>query len=237
MPVLIAAGTTELDLVRPLASRLLEDGGEVRCYLEEDDHELRQEGCKVAVGDLTDDVTLEGALTNVHTFIPVLPDPALIVDEASVEILSRIGRAWASAASRSNIEQTLLPIPSIARSQSVLGRAYSDIEQSFHHACDPLCIMLIGWLLGEERSVRDLNFSEIDVTYVGDLAAALATADSLERIEGTISLRSGSIRAAHNGQARLEPSKLVREALSAKVTFDSSGFDRLGIKPTASVES
>lgn len=235
MPVLIASGATELDLVRPLAFRLLEDGGEVRCYLEEDDHELRQEGCKVAVGDLTDDVTLEGALTNVHTFIPLLPDPALIADANSVEILRKIGTAWASAASRSNIEQTLLPVPSITRSQSVLGRAYFDIEESFRQACDPLCIMLTGWLWGEGRSVSDFGFSNLQVTYVSDLADALAAADSLERIDGTINLGSG-IAPAVSREAGLEPSDLVREALSEAVNLDSSGFDRLGIRPS-SVES
>jgi hypothetical protein len=235
MPVLIAAGNTELDLVRPLAFRLLEDGGEVRCYLEEDDHELRQEGCKVAVGDLTDDVTLEGALTNVHTFIPLLPDPAVIVDESSVEILQRIGLAWASAASRSDIEQTLLPIPSISRSETVIGRAYSDIERAFREACDPICILLTGWLWGEERPIRNFNFPHIEVTDVRDLFMALAAADNLERIEGVVELGGASV--PETDSERSEPSKLLQEALTSVVRIDSSGFDRLGIKPSASVES
>jgi hypothetical protein len=236
MPVLIAAGNTELDIVRLLAFRLLEGGGEVRCYLEEDDHELRQEGCKVAVGELTDDVTLEGALTNVHTFIPLLPDPAFIVDESSVEILLQIGSTWASAASRSNIEQTLIPIPSVSRSQTLLGRAYSDIEESFVEACDPLCILLTGWIWGENRPIQNLNFSNIDVTYVGDLVDALAAADDLERIDGIVELGGSPITSRDSG-AKLEPSKLLQEALSEKVSIGSSGFEKLGIKPSASIES
>lgn len=235
MPVLIAAGTTELDLVRPLAFRLLEDGGEVRCYLEEDDHELRQEGCKVAVGDLTDEVTLEGALTNVHTFIPLLPDPAVIVDESSLEILQSIGLAWASAASRSNIEQTLLAIPSISRSETLIGRAYSDIERDFREACDPICILVTGWVWGGERPIRNFNFPNIEVTGVQDLVAALVAADSLERIEGVVELGGTSVPGTDSGSA--EPSKLLQEAFTSSVRIDSTGFDRLGIKPSASIES
>lgn len=234
MPVLIAAGTTELELVRPLAFRLLEDGGEVRCYLEEDDHELRQEGCKVAVGDLTDDVTLEGALTNVHTFIPLLPDPAVIVDEYSVEILQRIGLTWVSAASRSNIEQTLLTIPSISQSETVIGRAYSEIERAFREVCDPLCILVTGWLWGEERPIRNFKFSNIEVTNVRDLVMALVAADNLERIEGVVELGGASVPESDSG--RSEPSELLQEALTSVVRINSSGFDRLGITPSASVD-
>ncbi len=80
MPVLIAARSADLDLVRPLARLLRSGGGEVRCYLDTDDHELRDLGCKIAVGALDDAYNLEAALTRVHTFIPLLPDPFDIHD-------------------------------------------------------------------------------------------------------------------------------------------------------------
>ena len=98
MPVLIAARSADLDLVRPLARLLRSDGGEVRCYLDTDDHELRDLGCKIAVGALDDAYKLEAALTNVHTFVLLLADPFDVRTPEDLGQLRDMGLASAEAA-------------------------------------------------------------------------------------------------------------------------------------------
>ena len=150
MPVLIAAHGTDLDLVRPLARRLRDGGGEVRCYLDTDDQELRLLGCKIAVGALDDPYNLEAALTNVHTFVPVLADPFAVHDPADLAILRATGLAAAEAAAASDLAQTILPVPQLPKGhpiQAVVG----EIEQSFDSGVRPLCLLRTGYLWGEGR--------------------------------------------------------------------------------------
>src|ERR687896_768389 len=137
MPVLISGSLEEIDLIRLLAQRLREDGGEVRCYLDDDDFELRNIGCKIAVGDLEDGTNLEGALTNVHTFIPIMRDPAKILAE-DVPRFEEVAEAAHSAAAASAIVETILSLPAIERSSSALGPVFARIAETFRRDIRPL---------------------------------------------------------------------------------------------------
>ena len=150
MPVLIAAHGTDLDLVRPLARRLRDGGGEVRCYLDTDDQELRMLGCKIAVGALDDAYTLEAALTNVHTFVPVLADPFAVHNPADLADLRATGLAASEAAAASDLAQTILPLPLLPEGHPIQS-VVSEIEQSFERGVRPLCLLRTGYLWGEGR--------------------------------------------------------------------------------------
>lgn len=67
MPVLITGATGLVG--RALASRLLDEGAQVRAYIRRDDHELRAAGVHIAVGEICDVPRLESALTRVHTIV------------------------------------------------------------------------------------------------------------------------------------------------------------------------
>lgn len=195
MPVLIAAHGTDLDLVRPLARRLREDGGEVRCYLDTDDQDLRVLGCKIAIGALDDAYTLEAALTNVHTFVPVLMDPFAVNDGADLAALRATGVAAAEAAAASDLAQTILPVPLLPEGhpiQAVLG----EIEQSFETGVRPLCLLRTGYLWGEGRpfpaalAAAKAAGAELDpgvcvcVVERPTWASVIAAADDREGVQG-----------------------------------------------------
>jgi hypothetical protein len=149
VPVLISAASDDLGIVVPLARRLREDGGEVRCCLPEDDYELRAIGCKVAVCHPLDEMNLEASLTNVHTFVPVLPDPAAIDDPEVLELLLAYGRTAARAAGDASIEQTILCVPAVPETHPV-GRAFADIAADFRSAVRPLCVIRTGLVWRED---------------------------------------------------------------------------------------
>lgn len=238
MPVLISADRLELDLVRPLARRLVQDGGEVRCYLEEDDHELRQEGCKVAVGDLTDEDTLEAALTNVHTFIPILPDPAVLLEDKDLVILEEIGLAAAGAAERSGINQTILSIPGLAAA-SELGAVYRKIRERFEDRVNPLCLITTGMLWGDSRPFRGAVGSlhhdqEVDVVHADEFVQVLAAADDREDLNGAWELagervRSGVLAASLGASGESQTSSLLSKALSPSTPLGNSAYDEFNV--------
>jgi hypothetical protein len=196
VPVLIAAASDDLGLVVPLARRLREDGGEVRCYLPEDDGELRHLGCKIAVGHPLDEMNLEASLTNVHTFVPVLPDVAGIDDAETLELVAAYGRVAARAAGDSSIEQTILPVPAIPESHPI-GRAFADVAAQFLAAARPVCVIRTGlvWrpdgpLAAGMRSLGaalppDLEGSVVSAVALDDLVALLAEVDDREDTHGT----------------------------------------------------
>lgn len=189
MPVLIYAPLTEMDIVRPLAEELISAGGEVRCYLEDDDFELRQIGCKIAIGELTDDMNLEAALTNVHTFLPLFPDPAAIVTDADLENLCTIGDSAVQAAAASSHAQTILAIPALVRTDSELGRAYRQIADGFADI-HPKALFEIGLLWGPNRPFTQVagSFKDelmLSVLNMEGLVAALTRADDHEDLDGT----------------------------------------------------
>lgn len=103
MPVLIAARQDALDLVVALAEILRSDGGEVRCYLEEDSHELRTLGCKIAVGRLDDPETIAGALTNAHTLVGLLQG----ADISGLMPRSDFAKALSAALAETPVEQVI----------------------------------------------------------------------------------------------------------------------------------
>lgn len=196
MPVLIAARSSALDLVRPLARLLRADGGEVRCYLDTDDYELRELGCKIAVGALDDAYNLDAALTRTHTFIPVLPDPFEVVDADDVAQLRAVGLAAAEAAESSDVARTILPIPVLPDAHPVQP-AYDEVAKAFSAGRKPLCRIRTGALLGPDRPLAALLQAVqahnvevpasviLSVLDVDAWAATLAAADDREELDGT----------------------------------------------------
>lgn len=174
MPVLIAAQRADIDIVRAVASRLRQAGGEVRCYLDDDDHELREMGCKIAVGLLDDAYTLSGALTNVHTFMALMPDSMTWPDPVFVE---QVGGAWASAGGPADIEQTIIAL-------SQMGDAFRVIESEFQKACDPLTVIKTRLVVGAERPLKPGRGSTVTAVQVDKLGEVLACADDNEGLTG-----------------------------------------------------
>lgn len=192
MPVLIAAVNRDLDIVVPLASKLLAGGGEVRCYLEYDDHELRTMGCKIAVGDLDDVYTMGAALTNVHTFIPLLADPLSFTGDSTG--LAAFGAAAAEAAVAAGPEQTILPISTAGEAGHPVFEALRAIEESFREAVKPLLTLRTSFIVGPERPLRIAGPGkaehEVPCITVEALTTAIAAADDLEGTQDTQTLES-----------------------------------------------
>lgn len=186
MPVLITAVNRDLDIVIPLAAKLLTGGGEVRCYLEYDDHELRTMGCKIAVGDLDDAYTMGAALTNVHTFIPLLADPLSFTDAS--DQLTSFGAAAAEAAADAGLGQTILAISVAGGKGNAIFDAMREIEEAFLSSVKPLCVLKTGFIAGADRPLRLAGSSDpgkkVSAVEVVDLVAAIAAADDRERIDG-----------------------------------------------------
>lgn len=195
MPVLIAAHASDLDLVRPLARRLRSTGGEVRCYLDTDDHELRDLGCKIAVGALDDAWNLEAALTNVHTFVPVLADPFWIAGAEALDKLKAAGLAAAQAAEAADLAQTILPLPVLPLGHPIQA-VQAEVERAFE-GIRPLCRLRTGFLWGDDRPLPRVlrsakkNGAElppsvcVSILAVGEWAATIAAADDREHLHGT----------------------------------------------------
>lgn len=186
MPVLILGEVADLDLIRPLAARLRADGGEVRGYLDDDDYELRNMGCKLAVGRLDDEVTLEGALRGVHTFIPVLPDPLRLVDESALSWFELVGTSAATAAGAARIPHTILAMPGVQEVD-----VFKRVESMFEEKCHPLCTIRTGLLWGPERPlpqvVRGLGSVDMSISILRlhDWVMLLAAVDDRESVDGT----------------------------------------------------
>lgn len=206
MPVLIAAVNRDLDIVVPLAAKLLEGGGEVRCYLEFDDHELRSMGCKIAVGDLDDAYTMGAALTNVHTFVPFLADPLSFA--ADLGQLTAFGRAAAEAGAAAHLAQTILPISAAGEPGHPIFDALRAVEETFRRLVNPLCVLRTGFVAGPDRPLSPTepqgsqdNVSAVEVT---DLVAVIAAADDRERIEGDWELAGSLVSVmAESGSDRI----------------------------------
>ena len=192
MPVLIAGFERDLDIIRPLAEALRAEGGEVRCYLEDDDHELRSFGCKIAVGRLDDADTLTAALTNVHTFVPMLSDVATFTGHVTIERLDGFVKAIEVAIAESDISQCIAPIS---------GVAAGALAEILEHACDavrgasfPACLIKTGFITGDERplSIAVAEGSDpaasLAVSSVETLVATIVAADDLEELEGELTL-------------------------------------------------
>lgn len=249
MPVMIVCGPAELDLARPLAARLREDGGEVRCYLEDDDWELKETGCKIAVGDLTDDMNLEGALYNAHTFVPLLPDPVSVRTAAEAELIAHLARIWSKAAARSNIEQTVLAIPAMGGGGSV-GEAFREAEVSFRKAVSPLCTLRTGLLWGPERPLPRVlrgwgdaapQEGKVSVLSIEDLVSLVAAADDREHLDGTWEFGGADYSVTHLAEIAgdglsEEPSVGAEECLRAVIEIGNSATGELGIEASSLVD-
>lgn len=70
MPVLITGATGLVG--RALASRLHEEGAEVRAFVRRDDPPLRAMGAHLAIGEACDVEKLSSALTQVHTLVHLI---------------------------------------------------------------------------------------------------------------------------------------------------------------------
>lgn len=204
MPVLLFAAQTELDLVRPLAARLRTDGGEVRCYLEEDDYDLRALGCKIAVGELDDAVTLEGALTGVHTFIPILPDWGGVRGEEELDRVWKISECASETAAATPVEQTILPLTDLPGVEGWFGEWFRKIQELFVSRVHPLLILKTAFLWGPERPLakavrkgaEDAGPHILSVIDVEEWVSAVAAADDLENIHGIRELKGRKVSIA-----------------------------------------
>lgn len=248
MPVLVAARSEDLEVARPLALSLRFQGGEVRCYLEADDYELRDAGCKIAVGDLEDEMNLEASLTNVHTFIPLLPDPLDLHDEESLGFLERFGRQAAEASASAGIEQTILPLPGLPETSPV-GRALERIEALFLEAGPPTCVLRTGLVWGRGRPLcnvaraiksdpelaRGWKDGRLSVIRVEDLVAALVAADDFEHLHGSWELGGQPYRLSEllelvdDEGPRRAPTDWVRALLESELIVGSTAFEKLSI--------
>lgn len=253
MPVLLYGPSGEIDLVRRLATRLRSDGGEVRCYLEEDDYDLRAVGCKIAVGPLEDVSSLEAAVTNVHTFIPVLPDPAGIGDDDELARARLLGEVAASAAAASNVEQTIVPLPGISRAEGVLANGFAEIEHGFVTSVRPLFLLLTGLLMGAgrplEAALRSLKRgreptaygrAELSILSSDEWVELVAAADDREEVNGEWEFGGRSFRIAdlieavpEDGPTR-EPSLWLGRILESGLVLGSSAAEviRVPAPPT-----
>jgi NADH dehydrogenase len=85
LPVLITGASGEVG--RALARRLLDDGAQVRAYVDRDDAELRAWGVHVAVGAYDSVEHIEAALTQVHTLVHLVgaTKPARDLERLNVE--------------------------------------------------------------------------------------------------------------------------------------------------------
>jgi hypothetical protein len=183
-------------MVRPLARLLRSEGGEVRCYLDTDDHALRELGCKIAVGALDDAYNLEGALTNVHTFVPLLPDPFDQWSPEDLGYLRDVGLAMAEGAAGAGIAQTILPIPALPPGHPSAA-VFAEVATAFEASVHPLCQLRTGYLWGDERPILDLlNAARhhgvdlpttvcLSILGIEEWATAIAAADDRENLDGT----------------------------------------------------
>ncbi len=223
--------------------RLLGDGGEVRCYLDEEDHDLRSAGCKLAVGMLGDEVNLEAALTNVHTFIPVLPDPLRLDDADALASLRSFGIAAAEAAGSAGIEQTILALPRLPAAANPLTEAFDEIASAFAAAVRPLCILRTALVWSEDRPLASIvrrlrgHGPSLPVVSSGEVALALAAVDDREETHGEWELGGRSYPVgelaglAGAGPAR-EPSLWVAGILAAPMpVMGHSGSEEFGVPP------
>ena len=245
MPVLIAAASDDFGLVVPLARRLREDGGEVRCYLPEDDGELRHIGCKIAVGHPLDELNLEASLTNVHTFVPVLPEIAAIDDPQTLELVLAYGHAAARAAADSSIEQTILSVPAVPVAHPV-GRALEGIADAFVTQCRPVCVVRTGLVWRSDgplaAGMRALDGAlpgpeqpVISVVTRDDLVALLAEIDDREDTHGTWdfggqALTLGDLRRVGWGDGPAVPfGPWMREILASGLVAGGSAESEFGV--------
>lgn len=249
MPVLILAGIEDIDIVRPLAARLLEGGGEVRCYLDDDDYELRNMGCKLAVGSLVDEMNLEGALTNVHTFIPLFPDPVRLTTQSDLDALERLGSTVASAAGSARISQTILAIPAIADAANPLRAPFAEVERCVAEAVDHVCMLRTGFVWGgnrpftecmralrgrQEGSLPGGGRSLIGVVRAEDLADLICAADDREQLQGVWEFGGTGYRLsklptfAGEGRERA-PSAWLEELLALDCLAGSSAATEFGV--------
>ena len=239
MPVLIFAAAADLDLVLPLASRLRGDGSEVRCYLDDDSYELRNIGCKIAVGRLDDDANLEGALTNVHTFIPFLPDPALITDETAAKEMLEMARGVVRAARGSEIPQTIVALPGFEERYGSIPAAYVAARDEFIEQLTPLCTILTGFLWGPGRPFTRMvsqipGDASVGVTSAENLANVLAAADDREQIDGVWEFASPAtsvkeLQSSAPQSERLEPPPWIVELVARGFHVGSSAAEELGV--------
>ncbi|MCA1839796.1 MAG: hypothetical protein LC723_05630 [Actinobacteria bacterium] len=222
MPVLISGFERDLDIIRPLAARLVSGGGEVRCYLEDDDHELRSLGCKIAVGRLDDDSTLEAALTNVHTFVPLLPDALSLVDLDASGRLEGMIAAIESALSFAKVASCIAAISAMGRPP--ITNQLDDLTLHLSQMDVPTCIVRVGTMIGEERPVRyaSQEGTKIRAVTVPMLIDVIAAADDLESDDETLQL-GGILVEADLGASGWEG--------RAKATshLDNSALDRFKI--------
>jgi hypothetical protein len=242
MPVLIFGGIEDVDLFLPLATKLRDDGSEVRCYLDDDSYELRNIGCKIAVGRLDDETNLEGALTNVHTFIPFLRDPVRVADGNAAEEVLEIARSVVGGAEGARIPQTIVPLPAFDEVDGEVPKAYAAAKEEFLNRVSPLCVIRTGFVWGPERPftgmIPAIPGDEIDrgtsVTRVEDLASVLASADDREQIEGIWDFASAPVplqelKAAGSGQATLQPPPWLLGLLRHGFVVGSSAAEELGV--------
>ncbi len=184
MPVLIAAAAPDLDIVYALATLLRADGGEVRCYLEEDDHELRQIGCKIAVGDLDDAFRLDAALTNVHTFVPIFADIFTII--GNPPLFRGFAKAAAEALAASQIEQVILPISGLVPEANEVTSVVQDAVKMLSEAGVPACVIRTGLITGPDRPSASLRYRVgANVVPIDLLASVLKEADDREGTHGS----------------------------------------------------
>lgn len=189
MPVLMTAHARDLDVVRAVAGELSEGGGEIRCYLEDDDHLLRNIGCKIAVGRMDDADTLAAALTNVHTFLALAPDP-LSFD--AVEGLEAALGAWASAAEEARVAQNILAVGAAAPPDDRVAAVLAAAPKLFA-AVSPLCVIECGLLMGDDRPIHLPGQIQARVLPLEDLARGVREVDDRESSQGSVRLTGQSM--------------------------------------------
>lgn len=222
MPVLITAFDADLDLVRPLASLLLQGGGEVRCYLEYEDHELRNMGCKIAVGSHEDDETLAAALTNVHTFLVFAPDQLSFRPDEATQ-LRGFFKAASMAVKQAPVDQVIVVASGVEMADDPIASAMAQGPSHFSDVA-PLCILLCSLIDREVQGPQnDSPFPAMVVTSQR-LVQVVAAVDDRERTEGSWVLAGERADALRGDLSSPRLASLAKSSLSL-VNSDFSVLD------------
>lgn len=217
MPVLITAHPSDVEIVRAVAARLREAGGEVRCYLEEDDYELRSIGCKIAVGRLADYTNLDAALTNVHTFMPLLPDGVTI--ERHLEEYRQFAGSILAAGKEAHVEQTIVALPGLRPPGNDVSTLVEGLESALDAALKNLCLIRVG-VITTRRHGGPGTASGVPAATIEELVEVLTAADDHEGLSGTFELArfEAELAGLPDGSSYLQAVASARLRLSNSAT-------------------
>ena len=189
MPVLVTA--PDQSLSRRVATRLLDEGGEVRVFGSADTSSLRARGAFVATGDPDDEGRLEAALEQVHTVVHVEP---VRWDVGPTQLVER-ARVVATAATNAGVERVItVSLPGAgAEAEDAQRRAAGEAERLLAEV--PCPTVVIRSSLVDAPDLRDaLATAGLDRELLATEVAPVREADLAEMVVAFDRARSRSSR-------------------------------------------